>query len=699
MAALMPQGKQQYFTAGGIPLVGGKVYTYAAGTTTPLATYTTAAASTPNTNPVILDSRGEASIFFSAANYKIVVKDSLDSTIWTQDNLPGDAAASVLASLAASTGSSLVGHIASGTGAVATTVQSKLRQSVSVEDFGVTSGGTATANTTAFRNALSSLTSGGQLNISTSFSINDEVNIPYDDISIVGIGSPLITQTVAGLRVLYGADRKNVSISGLRFDGILSSTPYNGVVLDGNGEGLIHFYKSAGQPENIRITDCEIYNAFTPISCTNVHNLFVERNIIRNFYKFGILASESYNFAIDNNFIYTCENNTATNVYGIQATGDSNTGDVQARCSISFNIIDGVTSWDGIMSHDCTGLRIIGNDIRDVRCGIDITHTASTQTLKDIIISNNYIVLTSTNNWGATPAQHSGVSVIGVASSTYITGVIISNNIIKNANALSGAVFSGNVYACIHLDTVADMLVSSNVIEDFNNVVVGYDGIAVYNPGESVKICDNILRGAISTYAIRALLATGATSTNLSAHGNSLTSSISTAQIAIFAVASGAGTFNGLAFYGNNTNTTKKNYITSGSVTLNFEDGDGVFTPALAFGGASVGITYAEQAGQYRKSGNKVWFNLSVILTSKGSSTGTVTISLPFTAASVPAYSAMSVYIATMASITGQVTGVVQGTLAIAQLFQITASTPANLTDVNFTNTSKISMQGFIVIA
>ena len=142
MAALMPQGKQQYFTAGGIPLVGGKVYTYAAGTTTPLATYTTAAASTPNTNPVILDSRGEASIFFSAANYKIVVKDSLDSTIWTQDNLPGDQAATIVANLAASTGSSLVGHIPSGTGAVATTVQAVLRETVSVTRFGAVLDGT-----------------------------------------------------------------------------------------------------------------------------------------------------------------------------------------------------------------------------------------------------------------------------------------------------------------------------------------------------------------------------------------------------------------------------------------------------------------------------------------------------------------------------------------------------------------------------
>lgn len=161
MAALMPQGKQQYFTAGGIPLVGGKVYTYAAGTTTPLATYTTAAASTPNANPVILDSRGEASIFFSAANYKIVVKDSLDSTIWTQDNLPGDAAATIVANLAASSGSSLIGYLPAGTGAVPTTVQGKLRESVSVKDFGATGDG-VTNDHAAFAAAIAAVASTGQ---------------------------------------------------------------------------------------------------------------------------------------------------------------------------------------------------------------------------------------------------------------------------------------------------------------------------------------------------------------------------------------------------------------------------------------------------------------------------------------------------------------------------------------------------------
>jgi hypothetical protein len=56
MASLTPTPKQQIYGSDGNPLVGGKIYTYAAGTTTPLATYTDAGAGTANTNPIILNS-------------------------------------------------------------------------------------------------------------------------------------------------------------------------------------------------------------------------------------------------------------------------------------------------------------------------------------------------------------------------------------------------------------------------------------------------------------------------------------------------------------------------------------------------------------------------------------------------------------------------------------------------------------------
>jgi hypothetical protein len=62
-AMLTPSPKVQFFDANGEPLVGGKLYTYAAGTSSPLATYTDSTGNTANANPVILDSRGEANVW------------------------------------------------------------------------------------------------------------------------------------------------------------------------------------------------------------------------------------------------------------------------------------------------------------------------------------------------------------------------------------------------------------------------------------------------------------------------------------------------------------------------------------------------------------------------------------------------------------------------------------------------------------
>lgn len=86
--ALSPSPKQQYFYADGTPLVGGKLYTYAAGTSTPLATYQDSSGLVSNTNPVILDSRGEANIWLSPGlAYKFILKTPDEATIWTVDNI------------------------------------------------------------------------------------------------------------------------------------------------------------------------------------------------------------------------------------------------------------------------------------------------------------------------------------------------------------------------------------------------------------------------------------------------------------------------------------------------------------------------------------------------------------------------------------------------------------------------------------
>lgn len=127
MATLLPEGKQSFTNNAGAPLAGGKLYTYDAGTSTPRPTYQDAAGTIPNTNPVIMDARGEALIFWSGA-YKAVLKDASDVTIWTVDNIAsGDSGVVALtALLAGSTGSTLIGNTPVGGGTTVVTVADAL---------------------------------------------------------------------------------------------------------------------------------------------------------------------------------------------------------------------------------------------------------------------------------------------------------------------------------------------------------------------------------------------------------------------------------------------------------------------------------------------------------------------------------------------------------------------------------------------
>lgn len=79
----------------GNPLVGGKLYTYANGTTTPQTTYQDAAGTIANTNPIILDSLGSAVIFLTeGVVYTFVMKDANDALLWSQDSISGSQSSS-----------------------------------------------------------------------------------------------------------------------------------------------------------------------------------------------------------------------------------------------------------------------------------------------------------------------------------------------------------------------------------------------------------------------------------------------------------------------------------------------------------------------------------------------------------------------------------------------------------------------------
>lgn len=84
---LLPALDQYFIDGDGLPIAGGKLHSYAAGTSDELATYADASG-TPNTNPVILDSNGRATIWIDPAfAYKFVLTDADDNVLRTRDGV------------------------------------------------------------------------------------------------------------------------------------------------------------------------------------------------------------------------------------------------------------------------------------------------------------------------------------------------------------------------------------------------------------------------------------------------------------------------------------------------------------------------------------------------------------------------------------------------------------------------------------
>jgi len=90
---LAPQPKLRFTDNNNNPLVSGKLFTYQAGSTTKLTTYTDSTGLTPNSNPIVLDYRGECNCWIPPNTaYKFTLSPSTDTDpptnpIWTVDNL------------------------------------------------------------------------------------------------------------------------------------------------------------------------------------------------------------------------------------------------------------------------------------------------------------------------------------------------------------------------------------------------------------------------------------------------------------------------------------------------------------------------------------------------------------------------------------------------------------------------------------
>ena len=262
----------QFFDSNGIPLAGGLLYSYAAGTTTPQATYTTPVGNIANSNPIVLDAAGRTPQeiwLLNGYSYKFILQSSTATQIGSYDNIPNTSLNVPIINDASSVayqegytvtaGSFVVGKtyliasigttnfttigaasntvgiyfvatgVGSGTGTaqLSRTVQSKLQEFISVKDFGAVgdynpSTGSGTNDTNAINAAIAACAASSSTLFfpSGTYKITSNINISVDSywdgvIAPVGLGNVSTPASAVAVTISGGGtSHYNITVSG-----------------------------------------------------------------------------------------------------------------------------------------------------------------------------------------------------------------------------------------------------------------------------------------------------------------------------------------------------------------------------------------------------------------------------------------------------------------------------------------------------
>jgi hypothetical protein len=457
LSALAGAG-QQFFDNSGVILSGGKLYSYAAGTSTPQATYTSASGVTAHTNPIVLDSAGRVAtgeIWLTAgSNYKFALYTSANVLITTWDNITGINGTGI------ATDSASVSYTPAGTGAVTTTVQAKLRQYVSVQDFGA-KGDNSTDDTLAIQAALnlgpfhaiyfpagtyivSNLTCGADITLYGDGLINSILKFKTGSAGAILTANNAVHLTIRNLG--FNGNYTNcasgtncLSITGTESGG-------NGFWIDESGffnAKSIGLYQ-VGTYTKARISNCVAEGNQLDGIITNATNIILEGNRCSSNGRFGILSQGSYAQIFGN----TCTSN------GQLVTGGAGIGVVSCSFPIVSNnncISNGTSTYfthgiqfngvtNGVMEGNfsqgnngsgldiyqsayatCTGNQTINNKVR----GIENDTTSTYSVIDGNVVVANYEI---------------GISVYNTIGSVVSNNIVIGNGTLGTAsNPLTGS--------------------------------------------------------------------------------------------------------------------------------------------------------------------------------------------------------------------------------------------------------------------
>lgn len=338
----------QGFTPGGLPLSGGFINTYQAGTATPAITYTTSSGNVANSNPIVLgpDGRPPFEIWITQGQaYKFVLTDSLGLNPITYDNIFGVGDNTLfLATLATAVGSTLVGWTQSGTGAVLRTVSDKLREAFTPKDFGAVGNG-VTPDDSA---------------LNVAFSAAKVANIALD------LGS--LQYAITAPLVLDGFNSFNLYSRGAALIGPLSTSMTSMIDLKNTTDFNVHGRLGLAGNYNLNL-GCGIWiHADSGVSCSLINIYSMAFSGCKVAYRIGDVSLPTKTISeisIYGGYTYGCPN--VVQLEGAESVACFN------GCTLTSDYGGGGASWQALTQ---TTVRAIGGLVRIN--GGEVNHATST---------------------------------------------------------------------------------------------------------------------------------------------------------------------------------------------------------------------------------------------------------------------------------------------------------------------------------